>query len=79
MIQQQQQQQARSASPPLPPPPASVSSGGDDHVNFGAPQGTRGGGIVPRDQDLPGWVPKNYIEKGEWAMRFRAKDIVYSL
>uniref|UniRef100_A0A8D9BS77 Abl interactor 2 n=2 Tax=Cacopsylla melanoneura TaxID=428564 RepID=A0A8D9BS77_9HEMI len=58
--QQTQQQQPRSSSPPLPPPPSSVQ---DDHVNFGQPQAVRGGGIVPRDQDLPGWVPKNYIEK----------------
>jgi hypothetical protein len=21
--------------------------------------------IVPDEEDLPGWVPKNYIEKGE--------------
>ncbi|KAI5705521.1 hypothetical protein M8J76_004198 [Diaphorina citri] len=54
--------QQRSSSPPLPPPPTSAGQM-DDHVNFGQPQAVRNGGIVPRDQDLPGWVPKNYIEK----------------
>lgn len=24
--------------------------------------------IVPEDQNLPGWVPKNYIEKGAFAV-----------
>jgi U5 snRNP spliceosome subunit len=57
--------QQRSSSPPLPPPPTSAGQM-DDHVNFGQPQAVRNGGIVPRDQDLPGWVPKNYIEKGKF-------------
>lgn len=24
--------------------------------------------IVPDEEDLPGWVPKNYIEKGEYKL-----------
>lgn len=61
-----------SQSPPLPPPPPPEES---EHSDFGRPrssaQGSGGGGggpmqpIVPEDQNLPGWVPKNYIEKGE--------------
>lgn len=52
-----------SQSPPLPPPPE------DDHdnQNFGRPRTQSVGPlapIVPDDQNLPGWVPKNYIEKG---------------
>ncbi|CAG9135817.1 unnamed protein product [Plutella xylostella] len=61
-----------SVSPPLPPPPL------DDeltHEAFGRPMtalqqskmvGQYPGAvpaIVPDDDDLPGWVPKNYIEK----------------
>ncbi|XP_050431881.1 abl interactor 2 [Adelges cooleyi] len=40
-----------SASPPLPPPP-------EDHFGH-----ISAGGIVPQEPDLPGWVPKNYLEK----------------
>lgn len=46
-------------SPPLPPPPPPE----DEHANFGQLP-SRGGGIVPDDHHLPGWVPKNFIEKG---------------
>ncbi|XP_044737267.1 abl interactor 2 isoform X2 [Chrysoperla carnea] len=49
-------------SPPLPPPPPPE----DEHAAFGRPhQGGSGGvmPIVPDEDDLPGWVPKNYIEK----------------
>ncbi|XP_011303969.1 abl interactor 2 [Fopius arisanus] len=54
-------------SPPLPPPPPEQ----DEHSQFGRPQGhnqahSQGGAImpiVPDEEDLPGWVPKNYIEK----------------
>lgn len=47
---------------PPPPPP-------DDDTNqhFGRPRTQSQGPlapIVPDDQNLPGWVPKNYIEKG---------------
>jgi hypothetical protein len=48
-----------SQSPPLPPPP-------EEHADFGRPrQQSLVAPIVPDDQNLPGWVPKNYIEKGE--------------
>lgn len=48
-----------SQSPPLPPPP-------EEHADFGRPrQQSLVAPIVPDDQHLPGWVPKNYIEKGE--------------
>lgn len=51
-------------SPPLPPPPPPE----DEHAAFGRPQQHNAGGgsmpIVPDEEDLPGWVPKNYIEKG---------------
>lgn len=49
-------------SPPLPPPPPPEQ---DEHPQFGRP--TPSGAImpiVPDEEDLPGWVPKNYIEKG---------------
>jgi len=44
----------------LPPPPPPE----DEHSTFGQLP-ARGAGIVPEDHHLPGWVPKNYIEKGE--------------
>lgn len=53
-----------SQSPPLPPPPPPED---DDHQHFGRPRTQSQGPlapIVPEDQNLPGWVPKNYIEKG---------------
>uniref|UniRef100_A0A182Q068 Meiosis-specific nuclear structural protein 1 n=1 Tax=Anopheles farauti TaxID=69004 RepID=A0A182Q068_9DIPT len=52
-----------SQSPPLPPPPPPEES---DHADFGRPRNTQSSlvaPIVPDDQNLPGWVPKNYIEK----------------
>lgn len=53
------QRQSGSQSPPLPPPPPEDQ----EHVNFGRPQQNQIAPIVPDDQNLPGWVPKNYIEK----------------
>ena len=53
-----------SSSPPLPPPPPPEQ---DEHPQFGRPQQSDRGAlmpIVPDEEDLPGWVPKNYIEKG---------------
>lgn len=47
-------------SPPLPPPPPPE----DEHENFGRPRTSGVMPIVPDEEDLPGWVPKNYIEKG---------------
>lgn len=48
-----------SQSPPLPPPPEE-----SEHAEFGRPrQQSLVAPIVPDDQNLPGWVPKNYIEK----------------
>lgn len=52
LILSQQHTEARS-SPPLPPPPAPM-----DH-----PFGSTAMPIVTDELDLPGWVPKNYIEK----------------
>lgn len=52
-----------SQSPPLPPPPPEE----DENQHFGRPRTQSVGPlapIVPDDQNLPGWVPKNYIEKG---------------
>lgn len=52
-----------SQSPPLPPPPPDD----DENQHFGRPRTQSVGPlapIVPEDQNLPGWVPKNYIEKG---------------
>lgn len=49
-------------SPPLPPPPPPEE---EHEASFGRPR--QSGGvmpIVPDEEDLPGWVPKNYIEKG---------------
>ncbi|XP_039290526.1 abl interactor 2 isoform X2 [Nilaparvata lugens] len=56
----QAQALARS-SPPLPPPPEEDSP----HPQFGVPNisSSRGMPIVSDEPDLPGWVPKNYIEK----------------
>lgn len=52
-----------SQSPPLPPPP-------EEHADFGRPrQQSLVAPIVPDDQNLPGWVPKNYIEKGKKLMK----------
>ena len=48
-------------SPPLPPPPPPE----DEHSGFGRPHTGRMMPIVPDEEDLPGWVPKNYIEKGK--------------
>lgn len=47
-------------SPPLPPPPPPD----DEHEAFGRPRTSGVMPIVPDEEDLPGWVPKNYIEKG---------------
>lgn len=52
LILSQQHSEARS-SPPLPPPPAPI-----EHA-FGSTAMP----IVTDELDLPGWVPKNYIEK----------------
>ena len=54
----------QSQSPPLPPPPE------EQHLaDFGRPRTQQSNSIVaaivPEDRNLPGWVPKNYIEKGE--------------
>ncbi|XP_071444191.1 abl interactor 2 [Hetaerina americana] len=67
------QQQPGNISPPLPPPPPpgegreEEEDDDDDDGGFGrVPNVMRGGmlhGIVPAEADLPGWVPKNYIEK----------------
>lgn len=50
-------------SPPLPPPPPPEQ---EEHPQFGRPTQSSGAimPIVPDEEDLPGWVPKNYIEKG---------------
>lgn len=58
-----------SQSPPLPPPP-------EEHADFGRPrQQSLVAPIVPDDQNLPGWVPKNYIEKGELQHERKRKQI----
>ncbi|KAI4458948.1 abl interactor family member [Holotrichia oblita] len=48
-----------SQSPPLPPPPPPE----EEHEDFGRPRASGVMPIVPDEEDLPGWVPKNYIEK----------------
>lgn len=58
-----------SQSPPLPPPPPED----DENQHFGRPRTQSVGPlapIVPDDQNLPGWVPKNYIEKGTMNTQF---------
>lgn len=53
---------AGAQSPPLPPPPPPE----DEHeASFGRPHSSGVMPIVPDEEDLPGWVPKNYIEKGK--------------
>ncbi|XP_014205397.1 abl interactor 2-like [Copidosoma floridanum] len=49
-------------SPPLPPPPPADQ---DELSQFGRLVSCTGTikPIVPEEEDLPGWVPKNYIEK----------------
>lgn len=51
-------------SPPLPPPPPPDH---DELSQFGRLTSSSGTikAIVPEEEDLPGWVPKNYIEKGK--------------
>lgn len=46
-------------SPPLPPPPMPESQMAPSYG-----YGRSSMGIVPEDAGLPGWVPKNYMEKG---------------
>lgn len=52
-----------SNSPPLPPPPPPEQ---EDNSQFGRLIHSTNAimPIVPDEEDLPGWVPKNYIEKG---------------
>ena len=45
-----------------PPPP--VQAADEPDMRFGQGQPRAAMGIVPDQMDLPGWVPKNYIEKG---------------
>lgn len=52
-------QNSGAQSPPLPPPPPPE----DEHEAFGRPRNSGMMPIVPDEEDLPGWVPKNYIEK----------------
>lgn len=52
--------QSGAQSPPLPPPPPPEA---DEHEGFGRPRNSGVMPIVPDEEDLPGWVPKNYIEK----------------
>ncbi|CAH1100435.1 unnamed protein product [Psylliodes chrysocephalus] len=52
-------QNSGAQSPPLPPPPPPE----DEHEAFGRPHSSGVMPIVPDEEDLPGWVPKNYIEK----------------
>lgn len=56
----QQHRSSGAQSPPLPPPPPPE----DEHEAFGRPRTSGVMPIVPDEEDLPGWVPKNYIEKG---------------
>ncbi|XP_063703569.1 abl interactor 2 [Culicoides brevitarsis] len=57
-------QRPGSQSPPLPPPPPP-----EEHADFGRPRTAQQqaaaqiAAIVPEDQNLPGWVPKNFMEK----------------
>ncbi|CAB0045327.1 unnamed protein product [Trichogramma brassicae] len=48
------------SSPPLPPPPPPDQ---DEMSQFGRLSHGSMRAIVPEEDDLPGWVPKNYIEK----------------
>lgn len=67
------------SSPPLPPPPPPEQ---EEHPQFGRPTPSSGAimPIVPDEEDLPGWVPKNYIEKGEpSSFLFFYSDIIYEL
>lgn len=57
----------------MPPPPED-----DENQHFGRPRTQSVGPlapIVPEDQNLPGWVPKNYIEKGSKAI-FSIQDFI---
>lgn len=58
-------------SPPLPPPPPPE----DEHEGFGRPHSSGVMPIVPDEEDLPGWVPKNYIEKGMYVYRKKDKSL----
>ncbi|XP_068631161.1 abl interactor 2 [Battus philenor] len=62
-----------SVSPPLPPPPLDDELAHDRahahthdmhaHNKMNTPYSSAVPAIVPDEEDLPGWVPKNYIEK----------------
>ncbi|XP_065335896.1 abl interactor 2 isoform X1 [Cloeon dipterum] len=54
-----QMMRASQGSPPLPPPPMPESQQLPPSYGYGRTSM----GIVPEDAGLPGWVPKNYIEK----------------
>lgn len=60
-LSQSMARQSGTQSPPLPPPPPPEA---DEHEAFGRPRNSGVMPIVPDEEDLPGWVPKNYIEKG---------------
>lgn len=53
----------RSMSPPPPPLPSEES--GDSAT------GNRRRVLMPADADLPGWVPKDYIDKGTPMLKLR--------
>ncbi|GBP37979.1 Abl interactor 2 [Eumeta japonica] len=54
-----------SVSPPLPPPPLEDDLAHDTFTRHHQRPAYAGAvpAIVPDEEDLPGWVPKNYIEK----------------
>ena len=58
-MQQQQQQAAQQAALVRQLSRQSSIGGGSNHG--GQPQ--QQGGVLPQDHSLPGWVPKNYLEK----------------
>lgn len=65
-------------SPPLPPPPPPEQ---EEHSQFGRPTPSSGAimPIVPDEEDLPGWVPKNYIEKGKTELFLYIADMHLSI
>ena len=74
--------QRMSASPPPPPLPVDDDSMDSQVGAAGAAAGNgrgAGGGrrVMPTDESLPGWVPKDYIEKGD-PILMAAIEIIYS-
>ena len=65
------------ASPPLPPPPPTVDNVHGEHSSMNKQQQIYG--LTSARQNVPDWVPANYIEKGmfrRWSHLNKLKKLV---